>query len=465
MTTRRFTISLALALMVLVTCSKPNSVQYAGDIPLTIANDKGENVCSVHMAPSTDDSWGDSWLNEGEVIAPGGERRFGMLPHPEWAVQVVMCSGHVHETVVGVSSAIKLAVTEIPQMTTVLLLVNDGFDNVCQLRMVPSSADSWGGDWIGDGYHLPMGNEQSFIVRRVDDFALQLSMCTGDVREHRVATLEPVVVAVSQTTKVTSIMTLVNDLGADVCVIQMTQPGDLWGGNWLDYGTYVPAGNTWTAHVRMLQEIAVQVSDCGGYIYEGYGYSSLQDTTIYLSWLQLTYAPPEQVVLEQDGNQGGYEQGGDQGGYDQGGYDQGGNDQGGYDQGGDQGGYGGCDPSEPPRCDGDAVLTCADVGGVMAEQRQVCPLGCENAHCVYAYELCQPHFAGSGTCPSVCDYSNAVIVDGNHYCTCTCGPNRECPSGTACTNDGMCLPPCQTASDCPEGFLPICGDSGFCGRI
>jgi hypothetical protein len=92
-------------------------------------------------------------------------------------------------------------------------------------------------------------------------------------------------------------------------------------------------------------------------------------------------------------------------------------------------------------------------------------LGCENARCIESWELCEPGFSDGGGCPGECN-AGSVIVNGDTYCSARCGSNDECPDGTECNtnlNGGECLPTCVNATDCPDGFLDFCPDSGFCG--
>lgn len=82
---------------------------------------------------------------------------------------------------------------------------------------------------------------------------------------------------------------------------------------------------------------------------------------------------------------------------------------------------------------------------------------------------CTPHFASDRPCGQECDASGIVIVDGDPYCTTTCGEFGECPQGHVCVQlpnsdpDSICLPPCDEPADCPEGFLGICGPERVCG--
>jgi hypothetical protein len=85
-------------------------------------------------------------------------------------------------------------------------------------------------------------------------------------------------------------------------------------------------------------------------------------------------------------------------------------------------------------------------------------------------DACVPHFSDGEACEPVCDASTVVILNGNYYCTQTCGPNNECPSNHVCVRfmpedrpSSACLPPCNTGSDCPNGFLGLCSDEGVCG--
>ena len=83
---------------------------------------------------------------------------------------------------------------------------------------------------------------------------------------------------------------------------------------------------------------------------------------------------------------------------------------------------------------------------------------------------CEPHFARGLPCELECDASDTVIVDGTPYCTSTCGEFGQCPPGHVCAQFGdgadppsICLPPCQSGSDCPSGFLGICSQEQLCG--
>ena len=83
---------------------------------------------------------------------------------------------------------------------------------------------------------------------------------------------------------------------------------------------------------------------------------------------------------------------------------------------------------------------------------------------------CMPRFADGDPCEPACNASRVVIVNGNPYCTQTCGPNNECPFGHICVRfapgdipDSACLVPCRTGADCPRGFLGLCSPEGICG--
>lgn len=82
---------------------------------------------------------------------------------------------------------------------------------------------------------------------------------------------------------------------------------------------------------------------------------------------------------------------------------------------------------------------------------------------------CLPGFSNGFGCESACDASNTVIIEGNNYCTTGCEFDGFCPSGHICVMldssipPSICLPPCSTGSDCPAGFLQICGPENVCG--
>jgi hypothetical protein len=141
---------------------------------------------------------------------------------------------------------------------------------------------------------------------------------------------------------------------------------------------------------------------------------------------------------------------------------------GGTNGGNNSGGNNGesCTPGQAPYCDGDDLVTCEEIAGTPATVRNTCPVRCEDGECIEAWELCEPGFSDGQGCPDECNLSNTITVNGNSYCTSRCGLEGECPTGTECNtdrNNGICLPTCTVASDCPEGFLDFCPESGFCG--
>jgi hypothetical protein len=83
---------------------------------------------------------------------------------------------------------------------------------------------------------------------------------------------------------------------------------------------------------------------------------------------------------------------------------------------------------------------------------------------------CQPHFADGQACEAACNASSVVLIQGNAYCTQTCGAFNECPGGHVCVRfapgdvpESACLPPCRDGDDCPNGFLGLCSPEGVCG--
>lgn len=128
---------------------------------------------------------------------------------------------------------------------------------------------------------------------------------------------------------------------------------------------------------------------------------------------------------------------------------------------------GGCTLGDDPYCDGDVLVSCVEIAGAPATQRETCGVSCEDGECIEAWTLCEPKFSDGAGCADECNASGTVSVNGNTYCTSRCGSNGECPDGTECDtslNGGTCLPPCQSALDCPDGFLEFCPESGFCGH-
>jgi hypothetical protein len=162
----------------------PNSAGGSGgsQAALTIRNDLNEALCYVYLSPSTAGTWGTDWLGDSEVIDVGTQRIFNLDPG-QWDIMVTDCDDQELASVYGYNVGGQ-AVWQPGQSTaggapaatgnndapvtsgsgeTLLELVNYTDTTVCWVYLSPSTADSWGGDWLGDNILEP-GQSITFTV-------------------------------------------------------------------------------------------------------------------------------------------------------------------------------------------------------------------------------------------------------------------------------------------------------------
>jgi hypothetical protein len=123
-----------------------------------------------------------------------------------------------------------------------------------------------------------------------------------------------------------------------------------------------------------------------------------------------------------------------------------------------------CTLGTSDKCDGDYLVSCIEIAGVPAEQREKCNFRCKNKKCIYSYTLCRPKWSGSSACSEDCDSPPVYTSEAGRYCTSFCGPEDQCPSNHGCKkgSPSICVPTCGGQSDCVDkGFVAACND-GIC---
>lgn len=150
---------------------------------LTVANDFNQDVCSVVMAPPNT-AWGNSWLQS--TLRKGGEASFIVLLQQEWFVQAVLCSsGRFREIQISTYDSQRVAVSQMPDVSSEITLVNALTGDLCEIDMVSASDKGWGNNWLAAGEQLPMAQSWSAMIREVDALALRAVTCDGRAFEGR----------------------------------------------------------------------------------------------------------------------------------------------------------------------------------------------------------------------------------------------------------------------------------------
>ncbi len=150
----------------------------AGDMEIRVINNSPDAICYVLISPSDDDSWGDDWLGNTDVIEPGDNRVF-TLEHDTVDLKVETCNEETMATLWEIDRDTTVTVGELGAVVR-LVLLNDSSADICFVHISPPSADEWGEDWLGAGEGIYPGGRRIFYVR-ADWYDLQASDCDGTV--------------------------------------------------------------------------------------------------------------------------------------------------------------------------------------------------------------------------------------------------------------------------------------------
>jgi hypothetical protein len=60
--------------------------------PFTINNPTRQEICWAFVTSPTNETWGDSWIADGETLAPGESRSFEAIPGPVVDIKIVTCN-------------------------------------------------------------------------------------------------------------------------------------------------------------------------------------------------------------------------------------------------------------------------------------------------------------------------------------------------------------------------------------
>jgi hypothetical protein len=150
-------------------------------VPLTLYNASGQDICFVHISPTTSDTWGDDWLGSSEIIADGDNRTFTVAPGTydlqaldcsqgeiavEWELEVTSStawtvdgestsSGGGGDTGGGSSGG----------TADSTLTLNNYLDvPICYVYIVPTGSTDWGDDWLGSSEILDPDTSRDFAL-------------------------------------------------------------------------------------------------------------------------------------------------------------------------------------------------------------------------------------------------------------------------------------------------------------
>lgn len=160
------------------TASQATPVPVAGSsFRLTVDNRSTYDVCYVQISPADSDDWGEDWLSSGELIFAGMARVFE-VPAGVYDIKLNDCDEAVLATAWNIAQDTTLTVGGADLVS--LLVTNESSVEICYVFISPTTADSWGEDWLGDSEAIVVGGGQRIFFFRPGLYDLLTQDCDGE---------------------------------------------------------------------------------------------------------------------------------------------------------------------------------------------------------------------------------------------------------------------------------------------
>jgi len=149
----------------------------AGGFQLTVDNFSGYDICYVQISSSDSDSWGEDWLGGEELIYSDNSRVFD-VPEGTYDVKLSDCDEVVLATAWKVSQDYTLTVGGAGLVS--LWVKNDSSKEICYVFVSPTTADSWGDDWLGESESIESQGGQRIFFLNPGKYDLLTQDCDGN---------------------------------------------------------------------------------------------------------------------------------------------------------------------------------------------------------------------------------------------------------------------------------------------
>lgn len=259
----------------------------ADEVTLTLINDLDEDVCYVHISPTSDDSWNDDWLGSSDILSAGDERTFtvDVSETTDWDMMASDCEQNALSTQYEISLtrdttwqlSESLAAGPAVAGDTPFTITNDSSTDACWVYISPTPSDTWGQDWLGSDI-LYAGDSYTFYVD-AGEWDLMVEDCDGaemgTVSRIEVMDGEESIWSLSDTGfadpysgasgGATGEATLwaINSSATDICWLYISpNTADSWGENWLG-ADILPAGSE-TMFTLSAGLYDLRAEDCNG---------------------------------------------------------------------------------------------------------------------------------------------------------------------------------------------------------
>lgn len=147
-----------------------------------VENKTTEDICYIYIANSDEDSWGDDWLGDDELLAPGGDLSFE-VPGGTYDIQALDCDEYVLASAWEISADEYL--TPGAGGSLVLSVNNESSQDICYLYVSPSANEEWDADLLGDSEIVPAQGGRRKVYVESGTYDLLAEDCDGETLEEQ----------------------------------------------------------------------------------------------------------------------------------------------------------------------------------------------------------------------------------------------------------------------------------------
>ncbi len=157
--------------------TQQQATQVAEGFELVVENLSSYDICYVQISSTESTSWGDDWLGGEELIYAESSRSFD-VPAGAYDVKISDCDEMVLATTWNVSQNTTLTVGGYGLIA--LAVKNDSSVEICYVFISPTTADSWGDDWLGASESIASGGGSRVFFVTPGQYDLLTQDCDGN---------------------------------------------------------------------------------------------------------------------------------------------------------------------------------------------------------------------------------------------------------------------------------------------
>lgn len=215
---------------------------------LTLDNQSGLSVCYVYISSVQEETWGDNWLPQNEMVSSGSKRSF-QVAEGAYDLRVDDCNNNLVAYTYEVQLAGEMTWSLDPIQRAPALVVNNSSHEICHLYISPVDSEDWGPDWMGKDSTIPAGTNRTFQVP-LGTYDLRADDCDGNPLDiQNSITVEADGITWSLKDVAEASLTLENQLDVSVCYVFISPTGSQeWGADWLGENE-IPGGSSYTFYL------------------------------------------------------------------------------------------------------------------------------------------------------------------------------------------------------------------------